>query len=67
MKFLRKAKALYRRVIVSGFLVCKIFVNPKTPWYICLLLLISITYVFILTDFIADVIPILGQLDDFVV
>jgi uncharacterized membrane protein YkvA (DUF1232 family) len=67
MKFLSKAKALYHRVIVNGFLVYKIFVNPKTPWYVRLLLLIPIAYVFIPTDFIADAIPILGQLDDLAV
>jgi uncharacterized membrane protein YkvA (DUF1232 family) len=61
MKFLSKAKALYHRVIVNGFLVYKIFVNPKTPWYVRLLLLIPIAYVFIPADFIADAIPILGQ------
>ena len=67
MKFLSKAKALYHQVIVNGFFVYKIFVNPKTPWYVRLLLLIPIAYVFIPTDFIATAIPILGQLDDLAV
>ena len=67
MKFLRKAKALYHWVIVNGFLVYKIFVNPKTPWYVRLLFLIPIAYVFLPTDFMADAIPILGQLDDLAV
>jgi uncharacterized membrane protein YkvA (DUF1232 family) len=60
MKYLSKAKTLCHRVIVNGFLVCKISVNPKTPWYVRLLLLIPIAYVFIPADFIADSVPILG-------
>ena len=67
MKLLNKAKTLYHRVIVNGFFVYKIFINPKTPWYVRLLLLIPIAYVFIPTDLIADAIPILGQLDDLAV
>jgi uncharacterized membrane protein YkvA (DUF1232 family) len=67
MKFLSKAKTLYHQVIVNGFLVYKIFLHPKTPWYIRLLLMIPIAYVFVPTDFIADAIPILGQLDDLAV
>ena len=67
MKFISKAKIIYHWVIVNGFLVYKIFFNPKTPWYVCLLFLIPIAYVFIPTDFIADAIPILGQLDDLAV
>jgi uncharacterized membrane protein YkvA (DUF1232 family) len=67
MKFLSKVKALYHRVIVNGFLVYKIFVNPKTPWYIRLLLLIPLAYVLFPIDFVADAIPILGQLDDLAV
>jgi uncharacterized membrane protein YkvA (DUF1232 family) len=67
MKFFSKAKTLYRWVIFNGFLVYKIFVNPKTPWYVRILLLIPIAYVFVFTDFIPDGIPILGQLDDLVV
>lgn len=62
-----KAKAVYHWVIINGLLVYKIFVNPKTPWYVRLLLLIPIAYVFIPTDFIADMIPIIGQLDDLAV
>ena len=60
IKFFSKAKALSHGVIVNGFLVYKIFANPKTPWYVRLLLLIPIAYVFIPTDFIADAISILG-------
>ncbi len=67
MNVLNTAKAIYHQVIVNGFLVYKIFVNPKTPWYVRLLLLIPIAYVFIPTDFIGDAIPILGQLDDLAV
>jgi uncharacterized membrane protein YkvA (DUF1232 family) len=67
MKFLSKAKTLYHWVIVNGFLIYKILVNPKTPWYVRLLLFIPLAYVFIPTDFIADAIPILGQLDDLAV
>lgn len=64
MTFLSKAKTLYHRVILNGLLLYRIFVNPKTPWYVRLLLLIPIGYVVIPTDIIADAIPILGQLDD---
>ncbi len=42
MKFLSKAKTFYHWVIVNGFLVYKIFVNPKTPWYVRLLFLIPL-------------------------
>jgi uncharacterized membrane protein YkvA (DUF1232 family) len=64
VKFLIKAKELYRGVIVKGVLAYYIFRNPKTPWYVRLLSFIPIIYVLIPTDVITDAIPILGQLDD---
>ncbi|HSB05753.1 MAG TPA: DUF1232 domain-containing protein [Thermodesulfobacteriota bacterium] len=67
MKLLSKTKTVYHRVIINGLLVYRIFVNPKTPWYVRILFLIPIAYVFIPTDFISDMIPILGQLDDLAV
>ncbi len=67
MKLLTKARKVYTWVIASGLLVYKVFVHPKTPWLVRLLFLIPMAYVLIPMDFIADAIPVLGQLDDLVV
>jgi uncharacterized membrane protein YkvA (DUF1232 family) len=67
MKIIGKAKQLFHQVILEGFILYLILINPKCPWYARLFVLIPIAYVFSPVDLIPDVIPIMGQLDDLAV
>ncbi len=67
MKIVGKTKELFHQVILEGIILYLILVNPKSPWYARLFVLIPIAYVFSPVDFIPDVIPIMGQLDDLAV
>ena len=67
MKMLERGKKLYQHVVVNGYLLYLILINPKTPWYSRLLMLLPVAYILIPMDFVAETIPILGLLDDLVV
>ena len=64
---IEKAKRLFPWVIKNGYLIYAIVRNPRTPWYVRLLMLVPLAYVFVPTDIISDFLPILGQVDDLLV
>jgi len=41
-----------------------ILFDPRTPWYVKLILAAGLLYILVPVDFIADTIPFLGWLDD---
>ena len=41
-----------------------ILFDPRTPWYVKLILAVGLLYILVPVDFIADTIPLLGWLDD---
>ncbi len=67
MKIVKKAKELYRKFVLDGFVVYLIFVHAKTPWHIRLLVLVPVAYILNPIDFISDLIPVVGQVDDLAV
>jgi len=67
MKVIEKGKQLFQWVLQNGYLLYIIVRHPKTPWIIRLLMLVPLAYVFFPMDVISDFLPILGQLDDFVI
>jgi uncharacterized membrane protein YkvA (DUF1232 family) len=56
-KQLKQELAVYRLVLK----------HPKTPWLAKLFLGLAIAYLLLPFDLIPDFIPVLGQLDDFVI
>ena len=67
MKMIERGKKLFQHLILDGYLLYLILINPKTPWYSRLLMLLPVVYIFVPMDFVVDTIPILGLLDDLVV
>ena len=67
MKTIERVKKLYQHLVLDGYLLYLLLINPKTPWYSKLLMLLPVAYLLIPMDFIAETIPILGLLDDLVV
>ncbi len=67
MKLIEKGKRLFPWIIKNGYLIDLIVRNPRTPWYIRLLMLVPLAYLFVPADIISDFLPILGQLDDLLV
>jgi len=67
MKIIERGKKLFRHLILDGYLLYLILINPRTPWYSRLLMLLPAAYILIPIDFVADTIPLLGLLDDLVI
>jgi len=67
MKIIERGKKLFRHLILDGYLLFLILINPRTPWYSRLLMLLPAAYILIPIDFVADTIPLLGLLDDLVI
>jgi len=67
MKIIERVKKLFRHLILDGYLLFLILINPRTPWYSRLLMLLPAAYILIPMDLVADTIPLLGLLDDLVV
>ena len=67
MKMIERGKKLFQHLVLDGYLLYLILINPKTPWYSRLLMLLPVAYILIPMDFVVDTIPILGLLDDLVV
>jgi uncharacterized membrane protein YkvA (DUF1232 family) len=67
MKMIERGKKLFQHLILDGYLLYLILINPKTPWYSRLLMLLPVAYIFVPMDFVVDTIPILGLLDDLAV
>ena len=67
MKIIERGKKLFRHLILDGYLLYLILINPRTPWYSRLLMLLPAAYILIPMDLVADAIPILGLFDDLVV
>lgn len=67
MKMIERGKKLFQHLILDGYLLYLILINPKTPWYSRLLMLLPVVYIFVPMDFVVDTIPILGLLDDLAV
>ena len=67
MKVAEKGKQLFQWILQNGYLLYLIVRNPKTPWTIRLVMFVPLFYVLFPMDIISDLLPILGQLDDFVI
>jgi uncharacterized membrane protein YkvA (DUF1232 family) len=67
MKMIERGKKLFQHLVLDGYLLYLILINPRTPWYSRLLMLLPAAYILIPMDFVVDTIPILGLLDDLVV
>jgi len=67
MKVIEKAKQLFKWILQNGYLLYLIVRHPKTPWYIRLVMFVPLAYVLFPMDIISDFLPLLGQLDDFVI
>jgi len=67
MKVIEKGRQLFQWVLRNGYLLYSIVRHPKTPWYLRVLMLVPLAYVLFPLDMISDLLPILGQLDDFVI
>jgi len=67
MKVIEKAKQLLKWILQNGYLLYLIVRHPKTPWYIRLVMFVPLAYVLFPMDIISDFLPLLGQLDDFVI
>jgi uncharacterized membrane protein YkvA (DUF1232 family) len=67
MKLIEKGKQLFHWILRNGYLLYLIVRHPKTPWYLRVLMFVPLAYVLFPLDIISDLVPILGQLDDFVI
>jgi len=67
MKIIERGKKLFQHLVLNGYLLYLILINPRTPWYSRLLMLLPVAYILIPMDLVADAIPILGLFDDLVV
>ena len=62
-KFWRDRARELKRDAFTLYLACK---DPRTPWYAKFLAALVVGYAFSPIDLIPDFIPVLGQLDDFI-
>ena len=67
MKLIERGKQLFHWILRNGYLLYLIVRHPKTPWYLRVLMFVPLAYVLFPLDIISDLVPILGQLDDFVI
>jgi uncharacterized membrane protein YkvA (DUF1232 family) len=67
VKVIEKGKKLLHWILQNGYLLYLIVRHPKTPWYVRVLIFVPLAYVLFPLDIISDLLPILGQLDDFVI
>ena len=67
MKLIEKGKQLFHWILRNGYLLYLIVRHPKTPWYLRVLMVVPLAYVLFPLDIISDLVPILGQVDDFVI
>ena len=67
MKVIEKGNQLFQWILQNGYLLYLIVRNPKTPWTLRLLMFVPLAYVLFPMDIVSDFVPILGQLDDFVI
>ena len=64
---IERGKKLFQHLVLDGYLLFLVLINPRTPWYSRLLMLLPAAYILIPMDLVADTIPLLGLLDDLVV
>jgi uncharacterized membrane protein YkvA (DUF1232 family) len=67
MKVIEKGKQLLQWILQNGYLLYLIVRNPKTPWYLRLVMFVPLAYVLFPMDIVSDLLPILGQLDDLII
>lgn len=53
-------REMWRQARLAWYLIR----SPEVPWYLKLLPALAVIYVLLPTDFIPDVFPVIGQLDD---